>query len=201
MDMNFFKLRFIYSLLMKKYLLYFSILSVAILSWCTDSNVEQTWTWEIATSWAFDSLIQDYSEDMDAPKVQEVDNETNETVEKVENTENTNNTEEVSEQSNTSSWNTVENESWEVTQAPTRPRQSWFWVEECNRIIDFNLCVISKAPIENQEAMKESLQKAVESRKILANAHLREICQKTIEKETFKEVVNHYESLENWCKY
>ncbi|MBR6907492.1 hypothetical protein IKN40_03150 [bacterium] len=45
--------------------------------------------------------------------------------------------------------------------------------------------------------MKESLQKAVESWKILANAHLREICQKTIEKETFKEVVNHYASLDD----
>ena len=68
MVMNFFKLRFIYGLVMKKYLLYFSILSVLILSWCKDSNVEQTWTWEVATSWAFDSLIQEYSESMDTPE-------------------------------------------------------------------------------------------------------------------------------------
>jgi hypothetical protein len=45
--------------------------------------------------------------------------------------------------------------------------------------------------------MKLSLQKAVEPRKILANAQLREVCQKTIDNSTFKEVVNHYESLED----
>jgi hypothetical protein len=45
--------------------------------------------------------------------------------------------------------------------------------------------------------MKISLQKAVEPLKILANAQLREVCLKTIEKTTFKEVVNHYEALED----
>jgi hypothetical protein len=45
--------------------------------------------------------------------------------------------------------------------------------------------------------MKESLQKAVEPWKLLANAQLREVCQKTIEKDTFKEVVAHYEALDN----
>ena len=149
----------------------------------------------------WDSLIQEYSEDMDAP-VPEENNENNETIEKPENVENTSNTVNSSEQTpEVSTWDTVENWSWENAPAPTRRTQSWFWVEECNRIIDFNLCVISKAPIENQEAMKESLQKAVEPWKILANAQLREVCQKTIEKTTFKEVVNHYEALEDWCKY
>lgn len=200
--MNFFNLRFIFVLVMKKYFIYFSILSVLVFSWCTDSNIEPTWTWEIATGWAFDSLIQEYSEDMDAPKISEENNITNEIIENDRNSESTNNSGQISEPKDTdSSWNIVEIESWEVAQAPARPKQTRFWVEECNRIIDFNLCVISKAPIENQEAMKESLQKAVESWKILANAHLREICQKTIEKETFKEVVNHYASLDDWCKY
>ena len=81
----------LYMVLMKKYILYFSILSVLILSWCTDSNVEQTWTWEVATSWAFDSLIQEYSEDMDAPMLQEENNETKEKTENVEGTRNTGN--------------------------------------------------------------------------------------------------------------
>ena len=139
---------------------------------------------------------------MDAPKISEENNITNEIIENERDSESTNNSGQISEPKDAdSSWNIVEVESWEVAQAPTRPKQTRFWVEECNRIIDFNLCVISKAPIENQEAMKESLQKAVESWKILANAHLREICQKTIEKETFKEVVNHYASLDDWCKY
>ena len=189
MVMNFFKLRFIYGLVMKKYLLYFSILSVLILSWCKDSNVEQTWTWEVATSWAFDSLIQEYSESMDTPE-----GTPEETKKETQSTENTwvVNTEELSW--NESAW------SWEI-KAPEPVRQTWFWVEECDRIIDFNLCIISKAPVENHEAMKESLQKAVEPWKLLANAQLREVCQKAIEKDTFKEVRSHYEALEDWCRY
>ena len=179
---------------MKKYLLYFSILSVLILTWCTDSNVEQTWTWEVATSWAFDSLIQEYSESMEIAESPE------ETLEKVENTEiiqdTETNTDEIPENN---SWETVINETWVIANEPVR--NTWFWVEECDRIIDFNLCIVSKAPIENQEPMKESLQKAVEPWKLLANAQLREICQKSIEKDTFKEVREHYESLDDWCKY
>ena len=184
--------------LMKKYILYFSLFSLIILSWCWETEQPQCLTWEIASGWMWDSLIQEYSEDMDAP----IPEENNETIEKTEDVDNTGNTVNISKQTpEVSTWNITENWSWENTPAPTSRTQSWFWVEECNRIIDFNLCVISKAPIENQEAMKESLQKAVEPWKILANAQLREVCQKTIEKTTFKEVVNHYEALEDWCKY
>ncbi len=198
MVMNFFKPNFTSIYLMKKYILYFSIFSLIVLSWCWETEQPQSWTWEIISGWMWDSLIQEYSEDMDTPAPEE----NVETTEKTENVEDTSNTGNNSQQtSEVSTWNTVENGSWENTPAPARKTQSWFWVEECNRIIDFNLCIISKAPIENQEAMKESLQKAVEPWKILANAQLREVCQKTIEKTTFKEVVNHYEALENWCKY
>ncbi len=197
---------------MKKYLLYFSIISLVFFAWCWEDNQQQTLTWDVVTWWwAMDALIQEYREDMDEKPVEQ-------TVEQTENkevsenkvtTENTWNVEEKAVEnaenstnenvSEVSSWENIENISW--TEAPKPVRESWFWIEECDRIINFDLCVISKAPIENQETMKISLQKAVEPWKILANAQLREVCLKTIEKTTFKEVVNHYEALEDWCKY
>ena len=164
---------------MKKYLLYFTFCALLILSWCWDSQDSQSWTWDVL-SWDINEEIQELS----WGTTQE------ETVEP----EATENEQTVEEGTWAEVW------SWEEVEV-TPARQAWFWVEECNKIIDFNLCVISKAPIENQELMKESLQKAVEPWKLLANAQLREVCQKTIEKDTFKEVVAHYEALDNWCKY
>ena len=70
-------------------------------------------------------------------------------------------------------------------------------LDECNRIIDFDLCIIDKAPIENQPVMKESLQSAIESRKIMANAQLREVCKDIQMSNSFQEVVTHYEGLDN----
>jgi len=208
--MNFFILSFTLTHKMKKYFLYISLLSLIILAWCweTETETPQNWTWWIETWWARDSLIQDYSEDMVKAEepvvntwVEATTNTTEEKVEEVEEVSETNSDTDThpTQNSEETTWATNENLSWNITPKPAR--QSWFWVEECDRIIDFNLCVISKAPIENQETMKLSLQKAVEPRKILANAQLREVCQKTIDNSTFKEVVNHYESLEDWCQY
>jgi len=45
--------------------------------------------------------------------------------------------------------------------------------------------------------MKESLQSAIESRKIMANAQLREVCKDIQMSNSFQEVVTHYEGLDN----
>ena len=184
---------------MRKYLLSFLILSLLILSWCWESNEIQVWTWD-STSWAFDSLIQDYSEVTSEPSIPVENTEENNGTEIPQSTSINENSEDTSSQAlETNSWEAVWNGSWTITPPPVR--NTWFWVDECDRIIDFNLCVISKAPFENQEPMKESLKKAVEPWKLLATTQLREVCQKTIEKDTFKEVREHYEALDDWCKY
>lgn len=68
-----------------------------------------------------------------------------------------------------------------------------FPVELCNRIIAFDQCIIAKAPIENQQVMKQQLIKVIEPWRLLADAQLREICQQITVQESFLEVVKHYE--------
>lgn len=79
------------------------------------------------------------------------------------------------------------------------PSQAWFPVELCNQIVAFNLCVISKAPIENQPVMKEQLIKVLEPWRLLADSQLREVCQQISVQESFLEVVKHYEI--QGCKF
>lgn len=74
-----------------------------------------------------------------------------------------------------------------------------FPVELCNRIIAFDQCIIAKAPIENQQVMKQQLIKVIEPWRLLADAQLREICQQITVQESFLEVVKHYEK--QGCKF
>ncbi len=79
--------------------------------------------------------------------------------------------------------------------------QAWFPVELCNQIVALNLCVISKAPIENQPVMKAQLQKSLEPRKLLADADLRQICQDIVDQASFQEVMKHYTGTGNACTF
>ena len=67
-----------------------------------------------------------------------------------------------------------------------------FPVELCNKIISFNRCIISKAPIENQAIMKQQLLKVIEPWKLLVDLQLQEVCYTITQQERFQEVVAHY---------
>ena len=150
-----------------------------VLVWCwTDEESESISTWEVLTWWEY---LEGLSGEIDT-QLETFDQDNSDITGEV------------------FSWNEQDQTVGEVIEE-TVAKQSWFWVEECNRIIDFNLCVISKAPVENQPSMKESLQKAIESWTLMANAQLREVCQDAVSRESFKEVVEHYANLEDGCAY
>lgn len=78
--------------------------------------------------------------------------------------------------------------SWMQTTVTT----TLFPVELCNKIISFNRCIISKAPIENQAVMKQQLLKVIEPWKGVPNIQLQEICYRITQEENFQEVLSHY---------
>ena len=170
---------------MKRYLLILFFLSCIVFSWCWNNkgNLAEEQTWE-NISWS--GILNDMLSDIQ---------ETTETVSSIENN-----------QAEEMTWEQEGNEEieeqtvWETMEQVVN-KQSRFWVDECNRIIDFDLCIIDKAPIENQPVMKESLQSAIESWKIMANAQLREVCKDIEMSNSFQEVVAHYGGLDNWCIY
>ena len=109
----------------------------------------------------------------------------------------------VDEEQNAWSWET---EKWVLSGEKTSwwtetPPQAWFPVELCNKIVAFNLCIISKAPIENQPVMKAQLQKSLEPRKLLVDADLRQICQNIVEQASFQEVLSHYTGTGHACTF
>ncbi len=109
----------------------------------------------------------------------------------------------VDEDQNSFSWGTA---TWALTGATAlswaeTSSQAWFPVELCNQIVALNLCVISKAPIENQPVMKAQLQKSLEPRKLLADADLRQICQDIVDQASFQEVMKHYTGTGNACTF
>lgn len=97
-------------------------------------------------------------------------------------------------------------ETWTLTEERTLSWsenlvQDWFPIKLCNQIVALNLCVISKAPLENQPVMKAQLQKSLEPRKLLADADLRQICQNIVEQTSFQEVMKHYTGTGNACSF
>lgn len=164
---------------MKKYMLCWILILCLLCTGCHDNNkdYESEGSWESLTWIINDNILQSWENLVTEEKI-------------IENNEITWDIQ----------WSSEEKSVWEAIEE-TVTKQSWFWVDECNRIIDFNLCVISKAPLENQPVMRESLQKAIESWKIMANPQLREVCQDVINSNSFIEVKNHYESLDDWCVY
>ena len=100
-------------------------------------------------------------------------------------------------QDNTSEIQDENQWTWEIQVA----EKGWTVDALCNSIIAFDICVISKAPIENQGVMQEQLKKSLEPRKILWGVQLHEVCQDIVQWDTFMGVVNHYASLENGCKF
>lgn len=85
------------------------------------------------------------------------------------------------------------NNQWGSWTVSAHVKKRYFKAELCDQIVKFNLCVITKAPIENQPVMKKKLQEALSVWRKMADTQLNEICKDIVSDEVFLEVVEHYE--------
>lgn len=179
---------------MKKYMILLVLIIALLFAWCekstsTDEQEEQVESWtdlstliDISDTW----VDPDDVRELDRPIVPETE-------------EWTWVYEELFADTMVNTWEeslNLENQLVEST-----PQGVWFADSVCNQIYNFDLCIISKAPLENQEVMKEHLERAVESWKILGASDLHKVCYDIIQRDSFRDIVAHYQSIEDWCHF
>lgn len=75
---------------------------------------------------------------------------------------------------------------------PISSNKERFLATECNRYWKLNLCIIEKAPLENQEIMKKRLEEKLAIWDDFALADQQKICKEVLLQEQTQEVLEHY---------